>query len=180
MSIETTLARVEREISGGDLGKARDRLHGLIATYPNELSLRHRLGSIYMQLQDPTLAGRYWYLAEDKTDAVMDACDTFERAFRSDPLLMLNAIRFRGDVESLTDTFAQSQLRELQSAVHKIYAIRYEFTEKGAGRFQREPTVVRFSLISAGCFTVAVILATVFVVGLVSCFEFIAAWLMNG
>ncbi|WP_315906895.1 DUF6584 family protein, partial [Priestia koreensis] len=30
-----TLAKIEQDIKSGDLGKARDRLHGLISTYPN-------------------------------------------------------------------------------------------------------------------------------------------------
>lgn len=35
-----TLKRIEKDIENNNLGKARDRLHGLIATYPNELALR--------------------------------------------------------------------------------------------------------------------------------------------
>jgi hypothetical protein len=44
MAIEQTLNRVERDIASGDYGRARDRLHGLIATYPNDLALRRKLG----------------------------------------------------------------------------------------------------------------------------------------
>lgn len=39
MSLEETLKKVGRDIASGDYGKARDRLHGLIATYPNNLAL---------------------------------------------------------------------------------------------------------------------------------------------
>ena len=35
-----TLKRIEEDIENNNLGKARDRLHGLIFTYPNELHLR--------------------------------------------------------------------------------------------------------------------------------------------
>ena len=34
MSKDRTLERIESEIVAGDLGKARDRLHGLMRTYP--------------------------------------------------------------------------------------------------------------------------------------------------
>jgi hypothetical protein len=47
MSIETTLQNVELDIAAGNYDKARDRLLGLISTYPNELSLRRKLGDIY-------------------------------------------------------------------------------------------------------------------------------------
>ena len=38
-----TLKRIEEDIENNNLGKARDRLHGLIFTYPNELHLRKQL-----------------------------------------------------------------------------------------------------------------------------------------
>jgi hypothetical protein len=43
MPIDETLDKVASEIAAGDLGKARDRLHGLLNTYP-DLGLRRRLG----------------------------------------------------------------------------------------------------------------------------------------
>ncbi len=46
-----TLKRIEEDIENNNLGKARDRLHGLIFTYPNELHLRKQLGDIYYKLQ---------------------------------------------------------------------------------------------------------------------------------
>ncbi|AIW86484.1 hypothetical protein bwei_3876 [Bacillus mycoides] len=54
-----TLKRIEKDIENNNLGKARDRLHGLITTYPNELALRKKLGDIYFTLQYPEMAGRY-------------------------------------------------------------------------------------------------------------------------
>lgn len=39
--IEKNIAKtlIEEDIKNDDLGKARDRLHGLISTFPNELEL---------------------------------------------------------------------------------------------------------------------------------------------
>ena len=62
MPIEETWARIEDEIAARDLGKARDRLHGLLVTYPEDLAIRHRLGEVYWMLGHPAMAGRYWYL----------------------------------------------------------------------------------------------------------------------
>ena len=38
--IPKVLKRIEEDIKNDDLGKAGDRLHGLISTFPNELELR--------------------------------------------------------------------------------------------------------------------------------------------
>lgn len=61
------LHKIQKGIGNNNVGKARDRLHGLISTYPNALQLRKQLGDIYYQLQNPAMAGRYWYLEEEKT-----------------------------------------------------------------------------------------------------------------
>ena len=66
MSKDSTLKKVEYDVSQGDFGKARDRLHSLIGTYPDDLSLRSELARIYAKLQYPIMAGRYWYLEESK------------------------------------------------------------------------------------------------------------------
>ncbi|WP_414696823.1 DUF6584 family protein [Peribacillus frigoritolerans] len=38
-----TIKKIEEDIEKNDLGKARDRLIGLISTYPNELELRKKI-----------------------------------------------------------------------------------------------------------------------------------------
>ncbi|MGE5071923.1 MAG: DUF6584 family protein [Anaerolineae bacterium] len=92
MSLSRTLERIEEEVRRGDLGKARDRLHGLIGTYPDDLGLRERLGRVYWQLQMPEMAGRYWYLAERRDEDMRAACSRFEAHFRNDPALILLAL----------------------------------------------------------------------------------------
>jgi hypothetical protein len=86
---EKTLRRIEQDIVSGDYGKARDRLHGLLGSYPHDLSLRRMLGDIYWHLQYPVMAGRYWYLEEEKTPAMSVACAAFERSCGSDPVQIL-------------------------------------------------------------------------------------------
>ena len=51
------LTRVLEDIHRGDLGKARDRLHGLVARFPDDLSLRTRLAEVYSELKYPRMAG---------------------------------------------------------------------------------------------------------------------------
>ncbi len=64
---EKTLNRIETEFASAVYGKAQDRLHGLIATYPEAFDLRRKPGDVYGQLQYPAMAGRYWYLEEHRS-----------------------------------------------------------------------------------------------------------------
>ena len=78
MPKKRTLLKVAREMEAGELGRARDRLHGLLATYPEDLDRRSKLGEIYWQLQDRAMAGRYWYLQEPTDERMVEAREAFE------------------------------------------------------------------------------------------------------
>ena len=92
-----TIKKIEEDIEKNDLGKARDRLHGLISTYPNELELRRKLGDIYFSLKYLSMAGRYWYLEKNKTPEMVDACIQFEKSMGNDPKRIARALKFKGD-----------------------------------------------------------------------------------
>jgi len=99
--ISKTLKDIEEDIKNDDLGKARDRLHGLISTFPNELELRKKLGDIYFELKYPAMAGRYWYLEENKTPLMVHACIEFEKSMGNDINNIARALKYKGDIELL-------------------------------------------------------------------------------
>jgi hypothetical protein len=117
MSKEETLRKAAYDQQQGDLGKARDRLHGLIGAYPEDLTLREALAEIYWQLQQPAMAGRYWYLTDCNTPEADRAREAFQKAHGHHPLLMLQALKFRGDPECLKGTPAGKRLNALIEAV---------------------------------------------------------------
>jgi hypothetical protein len=84
MTKTSTLEHVEQDIAAGDYSKVRDRLHGLLRTYPSDLTLRNRLGDVYWDLRYPAMAGRYWYLEDHKTPDMITACAAFERTYGND------------------------------------------------------------------------------------------------
>lgn len=84
MSKEETTRKIEQEIDHGDLGKARDRLHGLVRTYPEDMDIRDRLGEILWQLQYPAAAGQWWYLLPRDTEPRRIACAAFEARYGGD------------------------------------------------------------------------------------------------
>jgi hypothetical protein len=96
-----TLKRIEEDIKNNDLGKARDRLHVLISTSPNELELRKKLGDIYSELKYPSMAGRYWYLEDNKTPEMVKACIEFEKTLGNDPNRIAMALKYKGNIEIL-------------------------------------------------------------------------------
>lgn len=120
MSKETVLSRVEADLLRGDLGKARDRLHTLVYDSPNDVALRSRLAEVYHRLQFPAMAGRYWYLDEHRTPEMETAVAAFERFCGGDPLLILSALKFRGDPQQVS-VYARERLGMLQNAVQDKY-----------------------------------------------------------
>jgi hypothetical protein len=171
---ERTLSRIDAEIAAGDLGKARDRLHGLIATYPNALELRLKLGDVYWQLKYPAMAGRYWYLAEEKTPAMTEACRAFEKSCGNDPLQMLLALKFRGEFETIRDTSAGRSLLALQKQVNDQRRQRIELGRRGREKYGES----RFSgaggkLLLAGCSVGALIALVLMVAGLVAIVQWV-------
>lgn len=56
------LERARSELDHGDVRKARERLKGLVATYPDDLEVRALLAQAYRLDGQPTEAGRWGYL----------------------------------------------------------------------------------------------------------------------
>ena len=120
MSKETVLSRVEADLHRGDQGKARDRLHTLVFNYPNDVALRTQLAEVYYRLQFPAMAGRYWYLGGYRTPEMETAVAAFEKSCGNDPLLMLSAVKFRGDPYEIPN-YARDRLTALRQAVRNKY-----------------------------------------------------------
>ncbi len=137
MALQKSLENVQADIHRGDLGKARDRLHGLINSHPEALELRKRLGEVYWQLQMPEMAGRYWYLEENKDERMAAACRRFERQFGNDPAYMLFAIRFKGPLDPIQDTFAGKTLLKLHQQAKEKHRWYEDFRNRGSLKYRQ-------------------------------------------
>ncbi|MEU5695186.1 DUF6584 family protein [Actinosynnema sp. NPDC020468] len=114
MPVELTLRKAAEEVERGDLAsvlRARQRLVGLVTSFPDRLDLRERLAAVYRVLGDPVQAGRWSYLAERRDDAEVAA---FERGYRT-PESRLAAMNWVSGGDT-TET-ARIRLAALQSAV---------------------------------------------------------------
>ncbi|EJR59769.1 DUF6584 family protein [Bacillus toyonensis] len=123
-----TLKRIEEDIENNNLGKARERLHGLIFTYPNELHLRKQIGDIYYKLQYPEMAGRYWYLEEHKTDIMHESCLLFEKSMGNDPYHIARALKFKGDSSKIKKLYKEQPLSPIQKKVAEELVYEYKET----------------------------------------------------
>ncbi len=183
MPLERTLQRVQADIDAGDLGKARDRLHGLIVTYPDDLELRERLARVYRQLQLPEMAGRFWYLAEHKDADMLSACRRFEAQFRNDPLLLLFALKFKGNTEMIRDTYAAQVLLDLDRRAHAKHPWYKDYRQRGAARFRHykhdvgKQHGIRDVILKWGCIAAAVILGLLVLLGAAVGIRTLAQWL---
>jgi hypothetical protein len=83
----------------------------------------------------PEMAGRYWYLEEEKDERMITACQRFEQQFRSDPAFILFAIRFKGQLEPIRDTFAGKKLQELHQEAKKKHSWYEDFRNRGSSKF---------------------------------------------
>lgn len=137
MSKEQTIKAVQNDIDQGNLGRARDRLHGLISSYPNDIELRVQLADIYSRLQYPAMAGRYWYLEENKTEEMNAAVAEFERSCGKDPLQILLALKFQGSLDAINSSFAKERLLSIQQECKVKYLNYPEFGLKGAAKWKQ-------------------------------------------
>ncbi|WP_191567487.1 DUF6584 family protein [Metabacillus idriensis] len=155
-----TIKKSEEDIKENDIGKARDRLHGLISTYPNELELRRKLGDIYFKLKYPSMAGRYWYLEKNKTPEMIKACIQFEKTMGNDPFLIAKALKFKGDNEILKNLELDQVISPVQNKVKE--------------KLQEEPDdSVNDKLIIIGCFSIIILTILFALIGVYSLFNWL-------
>ncbi|MFE3977091.1 MULTISPECIES: DUF6584 family protein [unclassified Peribacillus] len=155
-----TIKKIEEDIEKNDLGKARDRLHGLISTFPNELDLRRKLGDIYIALKYPSMAGRYWYLEKNKSPEMVKACIQFEKSMGNDPIRIGRAIKFKGDSEVLKTLQLDQVISPIQNKVKQ------NLLEEPEDPFKDK-------LVIFGCFSIIILTIIFALIGVYALFNWI-------
>jgi hypothetical protein len=115
VGVEQTLQRVDEDWEAGRRTLARQRLRGLVASFPQRLDLRERLAELYRAEGDAAQAGRWAYLADDRSDLEAAA---FEKAFGANPVRMMAALGWRGS-EQAAGTAAEQRLRALRQRAER-------------------------------------------------------------
>jgi hypothetical protein len=115
MAVEVTLHRAAEELTRGDLAsvlRARQRLAGLVGTYPSRLDLRDKLAAVYRLLGNAVQAGRWSYLSEVRDDVELTA---FEHAYKT-PVARLAALNWTGGEAAADTETARRRLIDLHLA----------------------------------------------------------------
>ncbi|WP_405772124.1 DUF6584 family protein [Streptomyces sp. NBC_01538] len=112
MPLRETLARIDADLAAGRVPVARQRLRGLVSSFPYDLTLRRRLAEVYRLYGDAAEAGRWMYLDEDR-DA--DETAAFEARYGS-PGWRMKALAWRGPEATAATAFAEGQLVAVRTA----------------------------------------------------------------
>ncbi|MEV7792170.1 DUF6584 family protein [Streptomyces sp. NPDC087512] len=168
MPLRDTLARVDADLAAGRVPVARQRLRGLVSSFPDDLALRRRLAEVYRLYGEPAEAGRWMYLEQDRDPAETSA---FEARYRTGPRRM-RALAWRGP-ESLAGTaFAAGQLAAVRTACSAAVGRRVDWdtVPSGDGTGGEGGTVGGF-LAGAGCLAAVLAFLAIWVNGLLALFR---------
>ncbi|KES06267.1 hypothetical protein BU52_16200 [Streptomyces toyocaensis] len=169
MPLTATLARVDADLAAGRVPMARQRLRGLVSSYPDDLTLRRRLAEVYRLYGEPAQAGRWMYLEENR-----DAGETsaFEARYRT-PLERMRALAWRGPESLAPSAFAREQLAAVRTACSEALGRPVDWNwipsapdneaDVGTGKFSG-------FLAGAGCLLVVLVMLGIWVNGLIALF----------
>lgn len=176
MPLSETLARVDADLAAGRVPVARQRLRGLVSSFPHELTLRRRLAEVYRLYGDAAEAGRWMYFEEDRDT---DETAAFETRYGS-PAWRMKALAWRGPEAMAATPFAEKQLAVVRTACaeelgHAVdwddpssYQDGLEDTYEEA---PAEPWTVSGVLAGIGCLVAALAFFAVWVNGVVALFD---------
>ncbi|MFJ6902833.1 DUF6584 family protein [Streptomyces griseoluteus] len=153
MPLIDTLARVDEDLAAGRVPVARQRLRGLVSSFPFDPAPRRRLAEVYRLYGETAQAGRWMYLEEDR-----DAAETaaFEARYPV-PAERRAALGWDGPDSLAPTVFAREQLAALPAVSPKVETSGHA-DAKG-------------SLAAAGCLVLAIAFLAIWVIGVVALFR---------
>ncbi|WP_062651736.1 DUF6584 family protein [Streptomyces maremycinicus] len=175
MPLRETLVRVDADLAAGRVPVARQRLRGLVSSFPQDLTLRRRLAEVYRLYGDAAEAGRWMYLEEDRR---ADETAAFEARYGSAGWRM-KALAWQGPEAQAGTAFAEGQLvavrtaraEELGHAVDWDDAASWRDDLEGQYEAPHEPWTVGGVLAGVGCLVAVLVFLAIWVNGLVALFD---------
>ncbi|MFJ1778455.1 DUF6584 family protein [Streptomyces anulatus] len=173
MPLNDTLARVDADLTAGRVPVARQRLRGLVSSYPHAPEPRRRLAAVYRLYGDAAEAGRWMYLEEDRASEETAA---FEERYATH-LRRMVAVAWR-DPESPDEVpaFAAQQLASLRTAASDEIGCPLDWEGLPAQRWKPGPredgsTTVGESAAAVGCAVAVIAFLAIWVNGLIDLFD---------
>ncbi|PTT37329.1 hypothetical protein DBR28_09910, partial [Chryseobacterium sp. HMWF028] len=113
------LYRIEQDLKAGRKKKACDRLRNMINQFPDDLSLRKKLGQIYFDAGFLDEADKFWILSSPENNEMENAVEIYRKSLSDSGNAILKDIVFRGD-KNLLDEYAWKVITELEQNSLKI------------------------------------------------------------
>lgn len=114
--------KIEQDLKEGKKKKACDRLRNLINHFPDDLSLRKRLGQIYYDAGFIDEAGKYWILSVPENKEMEKAVVLYRKTLGNSGSAILKDIVFRGSKAQLNEyamkVFAELEKDSLKKTKH--------------------------------------------------------------
>ncbi|MFD7137336.1 DUF6584 family protein [Streptomyces sp. NPDC059894] len=169
MPVTDTLARVDADLAAGRVPMARQRLRGLVSSFPDDLTLRRRLAEVYRLYDEPAEAGRWMYLEEDRDTGETSA---FEARYRT-PQQRMRALAWRGPESSARSAFARETLAAVRQACSDAVGHPVDWDTASSARHdgpEPGPRPITSFLAGTGCLVVLLAMVAIWVNGLVALF----------
>lgn len=112
--MENIFYKIEKDLEEGRKKKACDRLRNTINQYPDDLSLREKLGQIYYEAGFLDEAGKFWILSEPKDMEMENAVEIYKSSLSYSGNAILKDIVFRGDKKILSE-YVRNVLKDLET-----------------------------------------------------------------
>ncbi|WP_333774014.1 DUF6584 family protein [Streptomyces sp. IBSBF 3136] len=175
MPLRETLARADADLAAGRVPVARQRLRGLISSFPHDLTLRRRLAEVYRLYGDSAEAGRWMYLEDDRS---AEETAAFEARYGT-PGRRMKALAWHGPEANAATAFAQEQLTSVRTACAEELGhpadrddpASYRDAVEEEREAPCEPWTVGGVLAGAGCLAAALVFLAVWVNGIVALFD---------
>ncbi|MFE9403460.1 DUF6584 family protein [Streptomyces sp. NPDC006530] len=172
MPLRETLAQVDADLAVGRIPVARQRLRGLVSSFPYDLTLRRRLAEVYRLYGDAAEAGRWMYLEEDRA---VDETAAFEARYGS-PGWRMRALAWRGPEAMAASPFAERQLAAVREACAKDLGHPVDWDDpasyrKGPDDVPSAPRTVGNVLAGVGCLVGVLAFLAIWVNGVMALFE---------
>ncbi|MEW2514502.1 DUF6584 family protein [Streptomyces sp. NPDC046870] len=176
MPLRETLARVDADLAAGRVPAARQRLRGLVSSFPYDLTLRRRLAEVYRLYGDAAEAGRWMYLEEDRN---ADETAAFEARYGS-PGWRMKALAWRSPEAMAATSFAEQQLVAARTACAEELGHPVDWDDPASYRDALEekyekapsgPRTVGGVLAGIGCLVGALAFLAIWVNGVIALFD---------
>ena len=152
--LEADLAAITNAISAGQLEDAKRILIGIPLHVSPGSEFSQQIGDLYLELGLTAMAGRYWYLLEDKSDRMVVACEEFERSLGGNPCLISDAMGWCPELSP----YAKARLTELREKA-KCFRREYGYEVRPARGWRDRACLL-------GCAIVSFIVMFIFVMGI--------------